>query len=144
MKTLLFILFTILPFTLPAQFSVKAYKTTDEYNRKVIRIEIQNTGNQDIRIRNATSVSPGNGTILHFSTSKEQENNAFFSFHPNPMEQSRYTVIKKEKTEKVDAPLNEVANNISIDKDIYLLGFIEYILSDGNELQIKEITIKVE
>lgn len=143
MKTLLFILFTILPFTLSAQFTVKAFKTTDQYNRKVIRIEIKNTGNQDLRIRNATS-GPENGTILHFSTSKKQETNAFFSFQLNPMEDRRYTNIQKGKAEKIDVPLNEVSNNIPIDKDIYLLGHIEYYFPEDNERHIKEIAIKVE
>ncbi|RNC63644.1 hypothetical protein D7D25_15385 [Proteiniphilum sp. X52] len=132
-----------MPCTLPAQFTVKTYKTTDQYNRKVIRIEIKNTGSQDIRISNAI-IGLENGTLLHFSTSKKQENNAFFSFHPNPMEQRKYTIVKKGKTEKVDVPLNEVANYIPIDKDIYLLGHIEYFLPDDSRLQIKEIAIKVE
>ncbi|SFK63814.1 hypothetical protein SAMN05216357_10438 [Porphyromonadaceae bacterium KH3CP3RA] len=143
MKVLLSVLFTILPFTLSAQFSVMAYKTTDQYNRKVIRIEIKNTGNQDLRIRNATS-GPENGTILHFSTTKKQERNVFFSFHPDPTEHRKFRVIEKGKSEKVDAPLNEVSNNIPIDKDIYLLGHIEYYFPEDNERHIKEIAIKVE
>ncbi|RNC63643.1 hypothetical protein D7D25_15380 [Proteiniphilum sp. X52] len=132
-----------MPLSLPAQFTVKAYKTTDQYNRKVIRIEIKNTGSQDIRIRNAI-IGLENGTLLHFSTSKKQENNAFFSFHPNPMEQRKYTIVKKEKTEKVDVRLNEVANYIPIDKDIYLLGHIEYYFPEYNKRHIKKIAIKVE
>jgi hypothetical protein len=144
MKTLLFILFTFLPFTLSAQFTVKAYKTTDQHSRKAIRIEIKNTGNKDVEIRNRNSILSNNGTILHFSTSKKQENSAFFSFQPNPIEDRKFIVIKKGETEKVDVPLNEIANYISIDKNIYVLGYIEYFLSDDNKLQVKDIAIEVK
>ncbi|SFK63876.1 hypothetical protein SAMN05216357_10441 [Porphyromonadaceae bacterium KH3CP3RA] len=141
-KVFLFLLACI-PLSLSAQFTVKAYMTTDQYNRKAIRIEIKNAGSQDLMISNSIS-GPENGTILHFSTSKKQETNAFFSFQLNPMEDRRYTNIQKGKAEKIDVPLNEVSNYIPIDKDIYLLGRIDYSLRDNKGFQTKEITIKVE
>ncbi|SFK63901.1 hypothetical protein [Proteiniphilum acetatigenes] len=149
MKTLLFILFTILPFTLSAQFTVKAFRTTDEYNRKVIRIEVKNTSNYDLRIRNRVGGGPENGTLLFFSSTKEIENNASFSFYPNPFEPKlsklRNVIIEKGKTEKADISLDEVANDIPIDKKIYLLGHIEYSFLHGDyELKWKDIELEVE
>lgn len=141
-KVFLFLLACI-PLSLSAQFTVKAYMTTDQYNRKAIRIEIKNAGSQDLMISNSIS-SPENGTIFHFSTTKKQERNVFFSFHPDPTEHRKFRVIEKGKSEKVDAPLNEVSNYIPIDKDIYLLGRIDYSLRDNKGFQTKEITIKVE
>jgi hypothetical protein len=149
MKTLLFILFTILPFTLSAQFTIKAYKTTDEYNRKVIRLEIKNTSNYDLIIYN-TVFGPGdNGTLLFFSSTKKIENNSSFAFYPNPFEPKlsklKNVIIEKGKTEKADFSLEAVANDVPIDKKIYIVGHIEYFLLYGDyALKRKDIELEVK
>ncbi|MDR0395662.1 MAG: hypothetical protein LBH77_10935 [Tannerella sp.] len=149
MKTLLFILFTILPFTLSGQFTIKAYKTTDEFNRKVIRIEIKNTSNYDLIIYNRVGGGPENGTLLFFSSTKKIENHASFAFYPNPFEPKlsklRNVIIEKGKTEKADLSLDEGANYFPIDKKIYLLGHIEYSILHGDyALKWKDIELEVK
>ena len=146
MNKLLLILFAMLPFTLSAQFTVKAYRTTDDYKRKVVRIEITNTSDSDLVIRNQTSVS--DGSMLYFSPTKKMEDRgAFFSFLPDPFEKDfskrRLIVIKKGEMKKADYPFNYIREYIPIDKKIYLLGHIEYYLN-WNELKSKHIEIEVE
>ena len=145
MNKLLLILFAMLPFTLSAQFTVKAYRTTDDYKRKVVRIEITNTSDFDLVIRNTTSLS--HGSMLYFSPTKKIVNNVDFSFLPDPFEKDfskrRLIVIKKGEMKKADYPFDYIREYIPIDKKIYLLGHIEYYLN-WNELKSKHIEIEVE
>ena len=146
MNKLLLILFAMLPFTLSAQFTVKAYRTTDDYKRKVVRIEITNTSDSDLVIRNQTSVS--DGSMLYFSPTKKMEDRgAFFSFLPDPFEKDfskrRLIVIKKGEMKKSDISLEYIKRYIPIDKKIYLLGYIEYSSKESG-LDSKHIEIEVE
>ncbi|MDO5665022.1 MAG: hypothetical protein Q4G63_07175, partial [Bacteroidia bacterium] len=75
MKRLIIILFISLPFTLSAQIEVKAYKTTDQYNQDVIRIEIKNTGHYTISIRNGGNLfTPFQQTTIYFLSPEERQN----------------------------------------------------------------------
>lgn len=145
MNKLLLILFAMLPFTLSAQFTVKAYRTTDDYKRKVVRIEITNTSDFDLVIRNTTSLS--HGSMLYFSPTKKIVNNVDFSFLPDPFEKDfskrRLIVIKKGEMKKSDISLEYIKRYIPIDKKIYLLGYIEYSSKESG-LDSKHIEIEVE
>lgn len=153
MNKLLLILFAMLPFTLSAQFTVRAYRTTDNYKRKVVRIGITNTSDFDLLIYNTTEVT--NGTSLYFSPTKKIEDSGGsfpFSFFPDPFESKLSkivnVIIEKGEIKKADYDLDYIGEFIPIDKKIYLLGYIDYFLLKDRKIiqhrKLRSIEIEVE
>lgn len=138
------------PFVLSAQMEMKAYKTRDQYNKEVIRMEIRNTGNSSIRIRNGSHFNEfsTNGTFFYFMTTQEKKLNkksdiAYFGFYPNPLKFDKNIFMKKGETIYMDIPLVQTIKEIPDDKKIHLLGTINWVLCASKKMQYKNVDILI-
>ena len=142
MKKLLIISILFLPFALFAQLEVKAYKTRDQYNKEVIRMEIKNITDNTIVVLNGLHFNEFdfNGTTVYFLNSeekaqkKEPEITSLFPFYPDWFEANpgklRKVFIKKGETRYCDYPIRK-DEIVSKEKKIYLIADIDYIYPGG-------------